>query len=68
MLRQLRTASLLLCTLTVLTGVIYPAIVTLIAQAAFPHQSNGSLIRQGDETVGSELIGQSFTSPKYFWG
>ena len=68
MLRQLRTATVLLFTLTLLTGVIYPAIVTLIAQGAFPHQANGSLMRQGNETVGSELIGQSFTSPRYFWG
>jgi len=68
MLRSLRTASLLLFSLTILAGVVYPGIVTLIAQLAFPHQANGSLILQGDEIVGSELIGQSFTSSKYFWG
>jgi len=68
MLRSLRTATLLMFTLTILTGVIYPAIVTLIAQVAFPQQANGSLIRQGDAIVGSEWIGQSFTAPRYFWG
>ena len=68
MLRSLRTATLLLFTLTIVTGVIHPALVTLIAQVAFPQQANGSLIRQGDAIVGSALIGQSFTSPRYFWG
>jgi potassium-transporting ATPase KdpC subunit len=58
----------LLVALTVITGVIYPAAVTLIAQVAFPSQANGSLISVDGKTVGSSLIGQAFDQPKYFWG
>lgn len=58
----------LLVALTVITGVIYPAAVTLIAQVAFPSQANGSLITVDGKTVGSSLIGQAFDQPKYFWG
>jgi K+-transporting ATPase ATPase C chain len=54
--------------LTILTGVIYPAVVTLVAQAAFPHQANGSVLVRDDKAVGSELIGQPFDDPRYFWG
>ena len=68
MLKQLRPALVMLATLTLLTGVIYPALVTAIAQLAFPHQANGSIVRTGDKAVGSELIGQSFSKPEYFWG
>ncbi len=68
MLKQLRPAVLVLLLLTVLTGLIYPAVVTAIAQVLFPHQANGSLITVGGKTVGSELIGQPFDAPKYFWG
>jgi len=53
--------------MTALTGAIYPAAVTGVAQALFPHQANGSLIEQGGKVIGSELIGQSFSDPKYFW-
>ncbi|MCC6627221.1 MAG: K(+)-transporting ATPase subunit C [Chloroflexi bacterium] len=67
--QQLRISILMVAVLTVLTGLIYPAIVTGLAQVLFPHQANGSLIRSADGTViGSELIGQSFTSATYFWG
>ena len=68
MLRQIRTASMLLLFLTILTGIIYPALVTVLAQVVFPHQANGSQIDRGEEFIGSELIGQSFSEPRYFWG
>lgn len=68
MINQLRTSLLMLLTLTVLTGVIYPLAVNGVAQGVFPHQANGSLIRDGERAVGSELIGQSFSGPQYFWG
>jgi K+-transporting ATPase ATPase C chain len=67
MLSQLRPAILMLVVLTVLTGVVYPAVVTGIAQLAFPWQANGSLIVRDGKTVGSALIGQPFDDPKYFW-
>lgn len=54
--------------LTLVTGVAYPLLVTVIGNAAFSHQTNGSLIMQDDKAVGSELIGQNFSEPKYFWG
>ncbi len=68
MISQLRPAFLMLLILTVITGVIYPLAVTGIAQVAFPHQANGSLIVINGKTYGSELIGQQFSDPKYFWG
>lgn len=68
MLQQLRSAFRILLALTILTGVVYPAIVTAIAQLAFPRQANGSLLYEGTNAVGSELIGQSFSKPEYFWG
>jgi K+-transporting ATPase ATPase C chain len=66
--RQLRYAVVSLVLLTVLTGVIYPLVVTGLAQAFFHHQANGSLIKENGNTVGSELIGQPFSDPRYFWG
>src|SRR5574341_636432 len=66
--RQLKPALVMLVLMTLLTGVIYPLAVTGIAQAAFPHQANGSLIVQGGQVIGSELIGQQFDDPAYFWG
>ena len=66
--RQLRYAIGFVALLAVLTGVIYPLAVTGIAQALFRHQANGSLISDNGETVGSELIGQPFSDPRYFWG
>ncbi|HTS15150.1 MAG TPA: potassium-transporting ATPase subunit KdpC [Candidatus Sulfotelmatobacter sp.] len=58
----------LLVAMTVITGAAYPAVVTLIAQVAFPTQANGSFITVDGKTVGSSLIGQAFDQPKYFWG
>jgi K+-transporting ATPase ATPase C chain len=68
MIQQFRTATLVLLAMTVLTGGIYPLAVTVIAQVLFPRQANGSLIQQGDRITGSELIGQPFSRPEYFWG
>jgi len=90
MIQTIRTATILLTLLTILTGVVYPVAVTMIAQAAFPLQANGSLLekhvdlpsaparenprdwRAGSPThgpyLGSELVGQPFSDPKYFWG
>jgi K+-transporting ATPase ATPase C chain len=58
----------MLIALTTLTGGAYPMLVAAIAQLAFPRQAHGSLIQVGNQTVGSELVGQSFTKPEYFWG
>ncbi len=68
MISQLRPAFLMLLILTVITGVIYPLVVTGIAQVVFPRQANGSLIVINGKAYGSELIGQQFSDPKYFWG
>ena len=66
--KVIRTAILLFSCLTVLTGVIYPGVVTIIGQLAFPQQAMGSLVRQVDGApAGSLLIGQPFSDPKYFW-
>ncbi|RZT38496.1 potassium-transporting ATPase subunit KdpC [Cupriavidus agavae] len=65
---MLRPALTLFVALSVVTGLLYPGLVTGIAQAVFPHQAAGSLIVRHGETVGSELIGQPFSDPKYFWG
>lgn len=57
-----------LLAMTLITGVAYPAVVTAIAQVAFPSQANGSMIVANGATVGSSLIGQAFSDPAYFWG
>ena len=68
MLKETRAAVLLLIVFTVILGFAYPLAVTGIARAAFPAQADGSLIKVGDKVVGSRLIGQEFSDPKYFWG
>ena len=71
MAQQIKPAIVLLALLTVITGVVYPLAVTVVAQVAFPRQANGSLVVRSDRTddiVGSALIGQPFDNPKYFWG
>jgi len=68
MISQLRPAFFMLLIFTILTGVIYPLAVTGIAQILFPSQAKGSLIMVDGKAVGSELIGQQFDDPSYFWG
>lgn len=65
---QLRPALVSLAALTLITGFLYPLVVTGIAQVLFPRQANGSLIINDGKPVGSSLIGQPFDAPKYFWG
>ncbi|OAI49960.1 potassium-transporting ATPase subunit C [Gammaproteobacteria bacterium SCGC AG-212-F23] len=67
-LQMIKTALLLLILMTLFTGVIYPGVVTLLAQTFFPKQANGSLLYLNNQKIGSKLIGQLFTDPKYFWG
>jgi potassium-transporting ATPase KdpC subunit len=66
--RHLVTSLIALLLFTVITGVVYPLLVTGIAQVVFPDKANGSLVHDGGKTLGSDLIGQSFSDPKYFWG
>lgn len=66
MLSHVRPAVLLLVVLTVITGLIYPLFVTLVAQVIFAYQANGSLLVQDGKVIGSELIGQNFAGPGYF--
>jgi len=66
--RKLKISILLLLILSLLTGIIYPGCITLIAQIIFPWTANGSLIKNNGKWVGSSLIGQTFSNSKYFWG
>src|SRR4051794_18405036 len=67
MIRIFRQSLAMLALLTVLTGIVYPLVVTGIAQLVFPHGANGSVIERGGKAVGSALIGQPFSEPRYFW-
>jgi K+-transporting ATPase ATPase C chain len=66
-LKSVRTSIILILLFTVLTGLVYPFIVTGIAQLFFPRKANGSIVMKDGKPIGSELIGQPFSSPRYFW-
>ena len=66
--QHLRPALVSLALFTLITGVVYPLVVTAIARVAFPHQAGGSLIVKDGTVIGSRLIGQPFDDPRYFWG
>ena len=68
MIREIRQALVVFALLTVVTGVLYPGLVTLVARFAFPDKADGSAVIQDGRIVGSELLGQSFSDPRYFWG
>ncbi len=68
MMRQIKYAALFLLILTALTGVVYPLVVTGFAQAFFRTKADGSIMLEGGRQIGSELVGQPFSDPKYFWG
>ena len=68
MLKEFKPALILLIALSVLTGMIYPALVTGVANVVFPQQASGSLLENEGKVVGSRLIGQHFADPGHFWG
>jgi K+-transporting ATPase ATPase C chain len=67
-LKLIRQSLLVFVALTLVTGVAYPLVMTVVAHGLFSHQANGSLIERNGKIVGSELIGQQFDDPRYFWG
>ena len=67
-LKLIRPAVSLLALMTLLLGIVYPLVIAGAARAAFPHQAAGSLIYRDGKLIGSKLIGQNFSDPKYFWG
>jgi potassium-transporting ATPase KdpC subunit len=66
--KQIKIACIFILLFSALTGLVYPTIVTVLAQLLFPHQANGSLLKYNDQIIGSTLIGQYIDSPNYFWG
>ncbi len=66
--KELRNSFIVLCTISIITGIIYPLLVAMLAHLFFPKQATGRPIYRGDELVGSEWIGQQFSQPGYFWG
>ncbi|MBF0192044.1 MAG: potassium-transporting ATPase subunit KdpC [Magnetococcales bacterium] len=68
MFKELKPALSMLILMTILTGILYPALVTGLAHLLFPEESAGSLLRVNGQVVGSTLIGQPFSDPRYFWG
>jgi potassium-transporting ATPase KdpC subunit len=66
--RLIRPAASLLVLMTVLLGIVYPLVITGVVKVAFPREAEGSLIYKDGKLIGSTLIGQSFSDPKYFWG
>lgn len=67
LLKQITTSFFFLLLMSLLLGLLYPGMVTLLAQTVFPYQANGSLITEGSKIKGSVLLGQAFTGEKYFW-
>ena len=66
MFKELKPGFMMMVVMTVLTGLVYPALITVIAQVVFPDQANGSLIVSNGQVIGSRLLGQNFTKPEYF--
>ncbi|WP_370575500.1 potassium-transporting ATPase subunit KdpC [Methanomethylovorans sp.] len=66
--KEIKNALLIFVVFSVILGIIYPVVITGISQVVFPHQANGNLITENGKVIGSELVGQNFTSPEYFHG